>query len=135
MTLIHVLMNYAVFGNSIMRRLLRSFPQKNRLARGKTPVHNVNDDSLWLKSERPPLSEIRFRAPNPLVFHNAFLGLCSHFQILDEVVTKPRLSSVHTVYPWLNLSPLARSGATNYPVVLQRHADLNGRAFVLNGSA
>src|SRR6266853_3323487 len=56
-----------------MRRFLRPFTQEDRLARGETTIHDVDDDRLRPKSQWPSFAEIRFRAPNPCVFHTKFL--------------------------------------------------------------
>src|ERR1700687_3349219 len=57
-----------------MRRFLRPFTQEDRFARGKTPSHDVDDHRLRPKSEWASFAEIRFRAPDPCVFHAEFLA-------------------------------------------------------------
>src|SRR5260370_37729782 len=56
-----------------MRRFLRPCAQEDRLARGETTIHDVDNDRLRPKSEWASFAEIRFRAPDPCVFHVKFL--------------------------------------------------------------
>src|SRR5882762_401466 len=56
-----------------MRRFLRPFTQEDRLARGETTSHDVDDHRLRPKSQWASFAEIRFRAPDPCVFHAEFL--------------------------------------------------------------